>query len=121
MNPLVRLQRPLLLVGLLGMLVAAAGALFGLDSFLRAYLMGYLFWLGIALGCLPLLMLHHLVGGGWGFAIRRILESGTRTLPVMALLFLPIPVGRHRLYMWSRSDAMAGDPTLQLKSAYLNV
>ena len=52
-----------------------------MEQLFRSYLIAYLFWFGIALGCLPLLMLHHLVGGAWGFAIRRVFEAGTRTLP----------------------------------------
>jgi hypothetical protein len=80
-----------------------------------------LFWLGIAAGCLPLLMLHHLVGGAWGFVIRRNLEAGTRTLPLMLLLFLPILLGVHSLYEWSHPEVVASQPVLQAKQAYLNV
>lgn len=92
-----------------------------MDQLFRSYLIAYLFWLGIALGCLPLLMLHHLVGGTWGFVIRRILEAGTRTLPLMALLFVPILIGTHSLYEWSHADVVARDAILQAKRAYLNV
>jgi hypothetical protein len=70
---------------------------------------------------MPLLMLHHLVGGSWGFVIRRILEAGTRTLPLMLVLFLPILFGVHSLYEWSNPHVVAADPTLQAKHAYLNV
>src|SRR5215472_949338 len=92
-----------------------------MEQLFRSYLIAYLFWFGIALGCLPLLMLHHLVGGAWGFVIRRILEAGTRTLPVMALLFLPIIFGIRSLYEWSHPDIVARDTILQAKDAYLNV
>jgi hypothetical protein len=92
-----------------------------IEQLFRSYLIAYLFWLGIALGCLPLLMLHHLVGGTWGFVIRRILEAGTRTLPLMLLLFVPLLFGIHSLYEWSRPDVVANDALLQAKHAYLNV
>jgi hypothetical protein len=92
-----------------------------MEQLFRSYLISYLFWLGIALGCLPLLMLHHLVGGTWGFVIRRVLEAGTRTLPLMALLFLPIIFGIHYLYDWSHPEIVARDRILQAKAAYLNV
>ncbi len=87
----------------------------------RSYLIAYLFWFGIAAGCLPLLMLHHLVGGTWGFVIRRVLEAGTRTLPFMALLFVPVLFGTHSLYEWSHPEIVARDQVLQAKQAYLNV
>jgi hypothetical protein len=74
----------------------------------------------MGLGCLPLLMIYHLAGGGWGFTIRRIIESGTRTLPLMALLFVPILFGIHDLYEWSNEEIVEGSETLQQKSMYLN-
>jgi hypothetical protein len=92
-----------------------------IEQLFRSYLIAYLFWFGIALGCLPLLMLHHLVGGTWGFVIRRILEAGTRTLPLMLLLFVPLLFGIHSLYEWARPDVVANDAPLQAKHAYLNI
>src|SRR6187549_2231912 len=91
----VRFRRHGLTAGAIGAAGCLIGALLNSEQFFRSYLMAYLFWLGIALGCLPLLMLHHLVGGVWGFVIRRIVEAGIRTLPLMALLFLPIAFGIH--------------------------
>jgi hypothetical protein len=90
------------------------------SAFFQAYLLGYLFWTGIGVGCLGLLMLHHLVGGRWGFAIQRLLEAGVRTLPLMALLFLPILFGLQDLYPWARPEVMATDALLQFKQRYLN-
>ena len=75
--------------------------------------MAYLFWIAIPLGCLALVMLHNLVGGGWGFLILRFLEAGTRTLPLMALLVAPILLGH--------PGAVATDPLLQHKRVFLNV
>jgi hypothetical protein len=92
-----------------------------MEQLFRSYLVAYLFWFGVALGCLPLLMLHHLVGGTWGFVIRRILEAGTRTLPLMLILFVPLLFGIHSLYEWSHPNVVARDEILQAKHAYLNV
>ena len=73
--------RPLLLrVGIAGLALTAAGLFFSPAQFFRSYLWAFLFWFGIALGCLPLLMLYHLVGGAWGFTVRRIIESGAQNL-----------------------------------------
>ena len=91
-----------------------------IEQFLRSYLLAYLFWTGIALGSLAILLLHHLVGGEWGFVIRRALESGTRTLPLMALLFLPVLFGIQDVYIWARPEVVAADEMLQHKSHYLN-
>jgi len=54
--------------------------------------------LGLSLGSLGLLMLQHLTGGNWGIMIRRPLESATRVLAVVAVLFVPIFFGTKYLY-----------------------
>ena len=120
MNRLQRVERPALIVGAIGILVSLFGAAIARDQFFRSWLLSYLFWFAIALGALPLVMLHHLVGGKWGFATRRILESVTRTLPLMTILFVPVIFGIHSLYEWSHDDAVAQDIILQHKSPYLN-
>lgn len=116
-----RLQRAALIAGVCGLGVCVAAGFVTPTQFFRSYLVAYLFWLGIAIGCLAILMIHHITGGAWGAVIRRILESGTRTLPLLALLFLPVAVGLPYLYEWSRPDIVAHDAILQQKSVYLNV
>lgn len=116
-----RIQRSALAAGGVALAACVAGAAGNPQRFLESYLVGYLFWTGIALGCAALLMLHHLVGGGWGVAIRRLLESGTRTFPLAAVLALPVLLGLRSLYVWARPEAVAGDKLLQHKQPYLNV
>jgi len=103
-----------------GLLASAAGFLVSPAQFYRSYLFGYLFWVGMALGCLLILMISHLTGGMWGLVVRRLLEAGTRTLALLALLFLPIAFGMEALYPWARPEA-AADPILRGKALYLNV
>ena len=102
-----RLEKTALKVGAAGVALCAVGALLNLDQFFRSYLLGYLFWAGITLGSFGLLMVHHLSGGGWGYAIRRCLESAIRTLPLVALLLVPILLGVNRLYIWTDAELMA--------------
>lgn len=115
------LQRRAWLVGAGGLLLGLVGLVLSPAQFFRSYLFAYLFWLSIAIGCAAVVMIYHLVGGAWGFVIRRLLEAGMRTLPVMAVLFLPLLLGLSSLYEWARPEAVAGDALLQHKSAYLNV
>jgi hypothetical protein len=116
-----RLQRRSLAVGLVGLVLCAGGAWHGPGQFFQSYLPAYLFWIGISLGCLAIVMLHHLVGGGWGLPVRRLLEAGSGTMLLMAVLFLPLLFGLRDLYVWARPQAVAADPLLQHKSLYLNV
>jgi hypothetical protein len=115
-----RWQRRALLLGVAGLMVSAVGYFSAPEDFFRSYLLGYFFWAGIALGSLALLLLHHIFGAGWGFMLQRPLEAGSRTLPLLAVLFLPLLLGLHSLYEWSHADVVAADPILQHKSAYLN-
>lgn len=116
-----RLQQRSLLVGILGAVLLVVGLFADRTQFFRSYLWAYLFWSGMTIGCAGILMLHHVVGGKWGMVIRRFCESGARTLPLMALLIIPILFGIKALYIWSRPEVVAHNPNLQWKSGYLNV
>lgn len=110
-----------LIVGGVGLVLGVAGAFFSLEQFWQSYLLAYVFWLEIPLGCLAILMLHHLVGGRWGFMIRRLLETGAMTLPLMAVLFVPLLFGLNKLYSWTDPELVAQSALLQHKSVYLNM
>ncbi len=109
-----------LVVGLAAAGLSVVGLLTNEQQFYRSYLVAFLFWMGPALGSMGILMLQHITGGRWGVSIRRILEAGVRTMPLMALLFLPIIPGMHALYEWTHADVVAVDPVLQHKEPYLN-
>ncbi len=115
-----RVQRLAMVVAVAGLVVCAGGWLLWPAAFFPAYLVGYVFWVGIALGCLGLTMLHHLVGGGWGLPIRRPMESAGVTLLPLAMLFIPIALNLPVLYEWARPEEVAHDTLLQAKSSYLN-
>src|SRR5262245_25027773 len=100
-----RVQRMSLIVGVVSLTLCAFGAIFSRQQFFQSYLYAYIFWLGLALGCLGVLMLHNLSAGGWGVVIRRFLESGIMTLPLMALLFVPLLFDLSGLYEWARPGA----------------
>lgn len=117
-----RIERRSLLVGIVGLVLGGAGFFLDRAQFFQSYLFATLFWLSITLGCLAILMLHHLVSGRWGFVIQRLLESGARTLPVMAVFFLFLMAfGLHDLYEWTHPDVVDRDELLRHKSPYLNV
>jgi hypothetical protein len=108
-------------VALVGVVGTAVGFLMaGQERFFQAYLVAYTFVFGIVLGSMALLMVQHLSGGAWGIVIRRPLEAAVRTMPIMALLYLPIALGVHDLYHWSHPEVVAGDPVLEWKAPYLN-
>jgi len=112
-----RIQRRSLGIGAVGAIALIVGAVLDREQFFRSYLVGYMLWVGVTLGCLAILMLQHLSGGRWGLAIRRVMEAGSRNLKLMAVLFVPILLGMGKLYPWVEPGS---DPVLLHKAAYLN-
>jgi len=101
-----RWQSTALVVGVVALVISVAVGIANPTQFFRSYLIGFLFWLGIALGSLALLMLQYLTGGDWAIMIRRPLESATRTLPFMLVLFTPLAFGMRRVYVWAVPGAI---------------
>ncbi|HVG18196.1 MAG TPA: hypothetical protein VNI02_04025 [Blastocatellia bacterium] len=116
-----------LIVGVAGLVLCGLGAVVMQDAtqFFRSYLLAFIFWIGIALGSFAILMVQHMSGGAWGLVIRRLLESATRTFPLLLLLFIPIAIGVTRLYVWTNPDAPGLSAEmreiLHHKQPYLNV
>ena len=102
-----------LIVGVVFGLIALILAFLRPQQFFRAYLLGFMCWLGVSLGSMAILMIRHLTGGGWGMVIRRILGAAMRTLPLLALLFIPIILGMHKLYIWAQPLDQIADKHLR--------
>jgi hypothetical protein len=79
-------------------------------QFFHAYLLGFMFWLGISLGSMAFLMIQHLTGGQWGMVIRRQLEAAMKVLPLMAVLFVPIAAAGLPYLYSGNHDAVGGWP-----------
>ena len=98
-----RLQKNAFAVGIVAALALAAGFFTAERAdFFRAYLIGWLFCLGLAMGLTAINMLNHVSGGYWGVSLRRVLEASGRTLPYFVILFLPIAFfGIGEIYHWA--------------------
>jgi len=121
LDSLHRIKRGALVAGIVAGIACGVAAWFDPASFFSAYLSAFLFFLSIAHGCLALTMVYHLTGGAWGFLIRNILEAGMRTLPLLAILFLPVAAGVNYLLLWTDPQAVAASAELQHKQLYLNI
>src|SRR5260370_19823669 len=77
-------QRSLVIGGIFA--VIAVGLAFarpnGFNEFFRAYLLGFMCWLGVALGSMSILMIRHLTGGRCGPGLPRAPCAALRTLPL---------------------------------------
>lgn len=107
-----------LLAGAVGLI---GGVLAGLSGgFYESWLLAFLFWVGLSLGTLVMLIIGHMAGGSWSAVIQRPLEAGVSLLPIMALLFLPVLFGMNALYLWTDAAYVASHPLVAAKTAYLN-
>ena len=109
------------MIGIALLVLCGVGGFISPSQFFHSYLMGLQLWLGVAVGCLAWVMVHQLSGGGWGNAIRPLLHAATRTIPVLAVLWVPLLFGLQTLYLWTRADVVANDPILQQKQPFLNL
>src|SRR5258706_599264 len=116
-----RAQRIAVVVGIIGLVVCLVGLFVNSALVMQSYLFAYLYWVGISLGCLGLLMIQFTVKGTWGLAIRRLSEAGALTIPLMAALFIPILLGAGVLYTWARPDVVSNYAPLQQESVDLHI
>jgi hypothetical protein len=116
-----RLQQRALVVGGIALVLSLVGAMKSPALFYQSYLMSFMLILGLTLGSLGLLMLQHLTSGQWGIIIRRSLESAARTLPLLAVFFLPIVFfGMKHLYAaWLDPEKLKEQPLSGLQQTYL--
>ncbi|MGC6416973.1 MAG: hypothetical protein ACON3Z_07635 [Bradymonadia bacterium] len=107
--------------------VVGLGAAFGglavesKEQFFYSWLIAGMTFTTISLGCLFVVLVHHITGAMWSTTIRRLAENIAAALPYMALIMLPVLfLGMHDLYHWTHGDAVDKDAILQSKSGYLN-
>jgi hypothetical protein len=110
-------------VGAAGLgLTLAGGLLFDARRALFAYLVAFVFWIGLALGALILLGAFHASSARWPVVLRRFLETVPQTLPLFVVLFVPIALGMEHLFSWSDPHALTGElaHAVHGKLPYLN-
>lgn len=92
--------------GGLALIAWLVGVYFSPEQALRSWLLGFIFWGGLSIGALGVLMLQYLTGGAWGVVIRRVIEAATRTLPLMVVLFIPLVFIQyyHNWTTWAPDD-----------------
>jgi hypothetical protein len=115
-----RVQRNALFVGLIALIVSLIGLFRDPAHFWQSYLFAYIFWAGLALGCLGIFFLHNVVGGNWGVAIRRLTESGLQTLPLILVFAIPLFFVLGTLYKWTDAGYRAEHFAVGHKAIYLN-
>ncbi|PYJ43499.1 MAG: hypothetical protein DME86_02750 [Verrucomicrobia bacterium] len=107
------LKRFAFFIVIVALIACAVGWIVSPKQFFISYTFVFLFWFGLSLGSLGWTMIHHLTGGRWGYATRRFFEAAISSLPLLALLFVPVVLGMRALYPWMDSTALAADEILR--------
>ncbi len=115
-----RIQKAAFGAGIIGLAACGVGICLNRHALAISYLWSFLFWFGLALGCLNAAMIHYLAGGRWGELTRRFFEAGYMTLPILLLLCVPILLNLPQLYPWATSQGLS-DPFVEKRAHYENI
>lgn len=115
-----RVRNVIAFVFLLSWTGALTAFLVDRDRFFQSYLVGFVDVTLLPLGCLFFLMVMYLTGSAWSVTMRRIFETLAATIPIAAILVVPVLLGIHNLYEWSHAEVVAKDHILQGKASWLN-
>lgn len=108
------------LIGTLGLVVSLVLRAGDSKQFAFSWLVAFLFFLSLALGALFFVLIHFATQAGWGIVVRRLAENTMGTLPLFALLFVPVTLGMGELFPWIHEIAVGNDHVLNGKAPYLN-
>jgi hypothetical protein len=107
-------------IGAVGLFVSLAVRAGDVKQFAFSWLVAFLFFLSLALGALFFVLIHFATQAGWGIVVRRLAENTMGTLPLFALLFVPVTLGMVELFPWIHGIAAGKDHVLTGKAPYLN-
>jgi hypothetical protein len=104
-----------MLAGAAAMVIVAA---FAPQSAAAGWLIAFIFVSAIPLGSLTWMMIHRLTGGRWGEQLGPLLMPAAASLPLFALLLVPVLIALPVLYAWTGAGAAVAPDVARL---YLNV
>jgi hypothetical protein len=113
--------RKALVVGLVALAATLAGWRLAPTDFYRAWLIGWVWILSVALGALGVYLVHLLSRGAWGLVVRRPLEAAGRTIPALLLFAIPVLLGLGTLYPWADGARVAHDEILRHRQPWMSV
>src|SRR5437016_5493077 len=106
-------------IALVALVLCAVGAFVDPHQFSYSWLFAFAFFFTLCAGCFFWTIVHHATDAEWSVVVRRQLENLGALLTVLALLFVPILLLRHHLFVWMDIPPGA-EESLDTKRAYLN-
>jgi hypothetical protein len=113
-------RNALFLAALISVVLCIYGYISEPERFFRSYLVAFTFTSGIGLGAFFFIMAQHLAGSAASVTVRRIMENIMVTLPVGALLFLPLIFGLKYIYPWTHPDIVNASAEIKAKGTFLS-
>jgi hypothetical protein len=113
-------RNTLALAVLISVIACVAGYFIDPVRFHRSYLVAFTFVAAAGLGSFFFVMVQYLTGSAWSVTMRRIMENIMFTLPICAILFIPIAFGLKDIYPWMHRAVGLTDPVLKQKAIYLS-
>ncbi|PYI74122.1 MAG: hypothetical protein DMF01_11035, partial [Verrucomicrobia bacterium] len=87
-------------VAVIALVLCAVGAIVNPHQFGYSWLFAFAFFFTLCAGCFFWTIVHHATDAEWSVVVRRQLENLAALLTVLALLFVPILLLRHHLFVW---------------------
>lgn len=109
------LQKKLLIAAAIGFLGCGLGLVIDARTMLASYLTVWVAASAIPIGAIAVLFTSYLVRAGWTRDLYQPLTAAALSMPIVALLFIPVILGLSRIYPWA---ADAGSLPA-FKAAYL--
>jgi hypothetical protein len=94
-----------------------------IEKIFQPLMIAWLFWLGLGVCSLAVVMLHHLCGGAWSYTIQRIAEAGSRTIPFFFVTGIVVMLGTvffTDIYPWTNAGYIELHHIVAEKAAFLN-
>ncbi|HZX95781.1 MAG TPA: hypothetical protein VFE90_14755 [Myxococcales bacterium] len=108
--------------GAAGLALTFVGAIFSPRPAMLAYLIAFVYWLGLAVGAITLVMANHAAGARWNISVRRFGETAGAIIPLFILLFIPLLLTARHLWFWVDPHDLPKEVMEKLheKRGYLN-
>ena len=92
-----------------GVLICVVGVVIDQAAFFEAWLCTFLFWIGLPLCGITLVLVHDLTGGDWMGTARSVLNAAVATMPLATLAGIPACLGLHTLFTWTHPQQPLGN------------
>jgi len=113
-------RNALFFIALVSVVLCITGYINNPERFFLSYTVAFTFTTSVGLGAMFFVMAMFLAGSASSVTVRRIMENLMITLPVGAILFIPLAFGLKYIYPWTHADVVSAEKVLQLKSGYLS-